>query len=174
MSAILVLASLALVLAGLALWRSARRREAALGLPGGRIVAADGREEPGPTLSARTIRLRGRPDLLVRAGGWIIPIELKTGRAPARPHRGHTLQLFAYCLLIEETSGVRPPYGLLRYPGREFRIPYDDEAEHAVRAVVAAIGGTKAARDEAHRSHEQSGRCGACGFRERCPESLAR
>lgn len=174
MSAALALAALALTLAGVILWRSASRRDAALGLPGGRIVAADGREEPGPTLSARTIRLRGRPDLLVRAGRWIIPIELKTGRAPARPHRGHTLQLLAYCLLIEETSGVRPPYGLLRYPGREFRIPYDGEAERTVREVVAAIGATKAARDETHRSHEQPGRCAACGFRARCPESLAR
>ncbi len=163
-----------LLLAGVALWWAARRERGGLPLPAGRVVAADSREEPGRTLVARSVRLRGRPDILVRRGEAIIPVELKTGRTPATPHRGHALQTLAYCLLVEEHYGVRPTHGLLRYPEREFRIPYDAAGERALRAVVAEIARAKAAGQVQPRDHRQPGRCAACGHRDRCAERLDR
>jgi CRISPR-associated exonuclease Cas4 len=172
MSAVLAALAALLLLASAVLWWLARRRRREAGLPAGRVIAADSREEPGRTLVARSIRLRGRPDLLVRRGGAIIPVEVKTGRTPARPHRGHVLQLLAYCLLIEETYGVRPPHGLLRYPAREFRVDFDVAAERTLRAAVDEIRRAKATAAERHRGHGQRGRCAACGYREQCAERL--
>ena len=38
------------------------------------------------------------------------------------------MQLAAYCLLVEETIGAAPPYGLLRYAERTFRLDYTQQA----------------------------------------------
>lgn len=167
----LALALLALA-AGAALWWSSEQRRRDLGLPRGRAVYQDRPEESSPVLRARTLRLRGRPDLLIKEGESIIPVEVKTGRTPRQPHRGHVLQLLAYCLLVEEHHGVRPPHGLIRYPEREFRIAYDGRREQELRALVATIAREKARAAEQHRSHESAPRCAACGFRALCDERL--
>ena len=95
---------------------------------------------------------------------------------PAAPHgnpiRGIVLQLLAYCLLVEEHHGVRPPYGLIRYPEREFRIAYDRRRERELRVLVAGIAAVKRRAVEQHRSHRQPDRCAACGFRAHCDERL--
>jgi CRISPR-associated exonuclease Cas4 len=150
---------------------SAMRRS---GRPRGRAVYQDRAEEASPMLRARTLRLRGRPDLLIAEGGTIIPVEIKTGRTPREPYHGHVLQLLAYCLLVEEHHGVRPPYGLIRYPEREFRIAYDDRRERELRALVATVAREKARAAEQHRSHAAPPRCAACGFRAHCDERLDR
>ena len=122
---------------------------------------------------ARSLPLRGRPDLLIRQGNAIIPVEVKTGRTPREPYRGHVLQLLAYCLLVEERHGVRPPYGLIRYPEREFRIDYDEWRERELRALVEQIAGEKRLARERHRDHRLPPRCTGCGFRARCDERLS-
>jgi hypothetical protein len=89
---VLALALLALTTGALLWWASERRRHA-LGLPRGRTIYqdhADGRE---PVLQADSLPLRGRPDLLLRQGNIIIPVEVKTGRTPQEPYPGHVLQL---------------------------------------------------------------------------------
>jgi CRISPR-associated exonuclease Cas4 len=168
----LALALLALA-AGAALWWSSERQRQQLGLPRGRAVYQDRPEDASPVLRARTLPLRGRPDLLIDEGEFIIPIEVKTGRTPREPYRGHVLQLLAYCLLVEEHHGVRPPFGLIRYPGREFRIAYDTGRERELRAVVATIAREKTGASEQHRSHASPPRCAACGFRAHCEERLS-
>ena len=73
--------------------------------------------------------LSGRPDYVIKLADNLIPVEEKKGRTPQGPLFSHILQVAAYCLLIEDTMGKAPPYGLLKYPERE------DE----VRAAVAAL-----------------------------------
>ena len=168
----LALALLALT-AGALLWWASEWRRRQLGVPRGRAVYLDHGAGRGRVLPARSLPLRGRPDLLVQAGGAIIPVELKTGHTPPAPHPGHVLQLLAYCLLVEEHYQVRPPYGLIRYPGREFRIPYDRGREQQLRAVVQEIALEKRQGHAQHRSHQQPRRCAACAFRAHCDERLA-
>ena len=158
--------------AGAALWWASDRQRRQLGLPHGRAIYQDRPEDASPVLRAHTLRLRGRPDLVLRQGSALIPVEVKTGRTPREPHRGHVLQLLAYCLLVEEHHGVRPPFGLIRYPEQEFRIAYDDRREHELRATVAMIAREKARAAEQHRSHTAPPRCAACGFRAHCDERL--
>jgi CRISPR-associated exonuclease Cas4 len=167
----LTIAVLALA-AGAALWWSSERQRRQIGLPHGRAVYLDHPEEASPVLQARTLRLRGRPDLVIRQGDALIPVEVKTGRTPREPHAGHLLQLLAYCLLVEEHHGVRPPYGLIRYPEREFRIAYDTRREQQLRAAVSLIAREKARAAEQHRSHASPPRCAACSFRAHCDERL--
>jgi len=169
----LALALALLVLAaGAALWWSSERQRRQLGLPRGRAVYQDRPEDRVPVLRPRTLPLRGRPDLLIAEGEAIIPVEVKTGRTPREPYPGHVLQLLAYCLLVEEHHGVRPPHGLIRYPEREFRIAYDARRERELRALVATIAREKARAAEQHRSHAAPPRCAACGFRAHCHERL--
>jgi len=165
--------ALFLLLVGAVLLWLARRLRARSGLPAGRVVAAD----VGPwrrldrPLFSRRHGLTGRPDYVVANGADLIPVEVKSARAPARPYASHVLQLAAYCLLVAETSGRRPPYGILRYADRTFQIPYTRELEEQLLEVLEAMREDLAAGD-APRRHQDPRRCAACGYREVCEEAL--
>lgn len=164
---------LLLLLAGAVLLWLARRLRARSGLPAGRVVAADvgsWRRLDHPLFSRR-YGLTGRPDYVVADGADLVPVEVKSARAPARPYASHVLQLAAYCLLVAETSGRRPPYGILRYADRPFRIPYTRELEEQLIEVLEAMRDDLAAGD-APRRHRDPRRCAACGYREVCAEAL--
>jgi CRISPR-associated exonuclease Cas4 len=135
-------------------------------------IYQDTRATPGILLSARSIPLRGKPDILIREGHTIIPLELKTGRTPTTPYPGHVLQVLAYCLLVDEHYHVRPTHGIIRYRARDVMVPYTAEEEQRVRALVREMLDAKRGGIEQHRSHRQPRRCAACGFRDRCLEAL--
>jgi len=162
-----------LLILGVALLWLARRARASTGLPQGRVVFAD----TGPwqrldrPLFSRRHRLTGRPDYVVADGPSLIPVEVKSGRAPARPYKSHLLQLAAYCLLVAETSGRQPPYGLLRYADRTFEVPYTREMEEELLEVLEAMREDLATGD-GPRNHNDARRCAACGYRERCGDRL--
>ncbi len=167
--------ALAFLVVGLiGLWWS-RRRWAAAGLPHGQIVYADvGDAFPvQEALYDPQLRLVGRPDYLVRQGRTLIPVEVKSGRAPARgPYRSHLLQLAAYCHLVEAQTGHRPPYGLIRYADRTVAVNYTPALrEHLVQTLARLRADRQAT--EVHRDHHQPARCRACGYRDRCDEALA-
>ncbi len=166
-------AALAFLLAALILfWISGRTRRAA-GLPGGRVIYTDTRawgkvEKP---LYDPTLGLTGKPDYLVEHNGRLIPVEVKSGRAPEAPYDSHIYQLATYCLLVEKTMGKRPPYGIIHYPDRDFAVDYTHELEDALLDLLAEIRRDER-RDEVPRSHESAGRCAKCGFRQVCDQKL--
>jgi CRISPR-associated exonuclease Cas4 len=162
-----------LTLGLLFLWMARRTRDAA-GLPEGRVVAADVGEWQRldrPLFSDR-YQLTGRPDYILADGADLIPVEVKSASAPTRPYRSHILQLAAYCLLVAETSGRRPPYGVIRYADRSFEIPYSDQLE---RELLDDLDRMRAdlAVGPPDRSHDEVRRCAACGHREQCEQALA-
>lgn len=130
-------AALAFALIGLALtvWAlralSARRRDRAWGS----LVAVDAGR--GVTLRSGRYRLVGRPDeLRRRPDGRLVPVEIKSRTTPPRgPAPSHVVQVRAYCLLVEESTGRAPPYGILRYSDQEFRVGWDAEARRELLAV---------------------------------------
>lgn len=154
------------------LWLASRQRKAS-GLPAGKVIYSDTDrwnrvEKP---LYDPISGLTGRPDYLVEENGRMIPVEVKSSRAPSLPHDSHIFQLAAYCLLAERSFGARPPYGILRYRDRTFSIEYTPELEHELLALLDAIrlqdrGG------EADRSHQEPGRCARCGYRSICNQRL--
>lgn len=150
---------------------SRQRRLALLTLPG-KLVYQDTREEPGTTLYAHTYRLKGRPDFLIRQGEATIPVEVKMGRTPEYPFPGHVMQLVAYCVLVEENYSVRPPYGVIRYPERQFTIDFTEELREQLIAMLADMEAKRGA-EGVPRSHNNPRQCAACGFRDLCDQRLS-
>jgi CRISPR-associated exonuclease Cas4 len=172
---LLVLALLILAMA-FVLLRQSHRERAASGLPQGRVVYVDSRawRKPPEPLRAPTYGLVGRPDFILRQGRVTIPVESKPMRHAEEPYPADVLQLGAYCLLIEESSGHPPPHGLLVYSERTFEIPFDEGLR---RAVVKTLDEMRQAegRSNVRRSHDQPARCARCGMQGHCGrEALVR
>lgn len=168
----LYLALALFLLAVVLFWQSDRQRKAA-GLPGGRVIYTDTRswskvEKP---LFHQALGLTGKPDYLIQQNGQIIPVEVKSGRAPAAPYDSHIYQLASYCLLVEKTYGKRPSHGIIHYNDRNFAIDYTQELESKLLDILAEMK-RDARKSEVPRSHEQPSRCARCGFRKVCDQSL--
>jgi CRISPR-associated exonuclease Cas4 len=169
----LTLAAFLLLLFLYLLWQSGRTQQAS-GLPGGRVIYTDTRawgkvEKP---LYVPGISITGKPDYLVEENGQIIPVEVKSGKAPAAPYDSHIFQLAAYCLMVEKTYGKRPPYGIIHYPDKDFAIDYTPELESRLLDILAEMRRDET-REDVERSHETRARCARCGFRDLCDQSLA-
>jgi len=162
--ALLLLALLALV------WALRLRRST--GLPWAPVVYRDtGGNVLEKPLIARKLGLVGKPDYLLDVRGQIIPVEVKPGRRAARPYESDLMQLAAYCVLVEETDGVAPPYGLLRYAEQTFRLDY---TEHVRDDVLALLDQMRTDLEEAdcERSHDEERRCLSCGFFAQCDRAI--
>lgn len=161
------------LLALLLFWQSNRQRKTA-GLPGGRIIYTDthGWSRVEKPLYYHALGLTGKPDYLVEQNGWIIPVEVKSGRAPQAPYDSHIFQLASYCLLVEKTYNKRPPYGIIHYENRDFAVDYTKELENALINLLADMRQDELKRN-LPRSHEQAPRCRRCGYRNVCAERLA-
>jgi len=165
---ILVLFILALIF-----FRQSSVQQKEAGLPGGRIIYSDTRgwgkvEKP---LYYTALELTGKPDYLVQQNGRIIPVEVKSGRAPDAPYDSHIYQLAAYCLLVEKTYNTRPPYGIIHYENRDFAIDYTRELEESLIDLLVDMKRDQHKKD-VPRSHEQAARCARCGFRNVCDQRL--
>ena len=152
--------------------QSNRQRQAA-GLPGGRVIYTDTRgwgklEKP---LFYAALELTGKPDYLVQQNGQIIPVEVKSGRAPEAPYDSHIYQLASYCLLVEKTYGKRPPYGIIHYETRDFAVDYTRELEQSLLELLTEMKRDQH-KNDIPRSHEQAVRCKRCGFRKVCDQKL--
>jgi CRISPR-associated exonuclease Cas4 len=160
------LAALTLLLLGVVIVAAAvrallaRRRESALGS----LVAVDA----GAPMTMRSARYRisGRPDLVRRLpDGRRVPIELKSRPAPpAGPRPSHRVQVAVYCLLLEETTGVAPPFGVVRYgDGVEFRVPWNASARAELLRLRAQLD-----RPYDGRATPSAAKCARCGWRAGC------
>jgi CRISPR-associated exonuclease Cas4 len=82
------------------------------------------------------------------------------------------MQLAAYCLLVEETHGRQPPYGIIRYADETLSIEHTDRLRSSLLDILDEMR-LAANDDEAHRSHSDPRRCAGCGYRHACNERLA-
>ncbi len=155
-----------------------RRRRVNSGMPAGEVIAQDtlpaGEDgaRPERALFSKRYGLAGRPDYLVDQSGYIIPVEVKTSRHVTQPRDSHAMQLYAYCLLVEEEYGVGPPYGILRYPERQFRLPYGEREREWVIQTLEAMREDEASNDEVPPNHNQPARCRSCQFLASCGMDL--
>ncbi|MDI7277352.1 MAG: CRISPR-associated protein Cas4 [Anaerolineae bacterium] len=166
---------LVLAVAALVIWRRADRERADLGLPPGRVVSADvgAWQACARPLFSRRYRLAGKPDYLVRSGGRLVPVEVKPGRSADAPYASDLLQLGAYLLLVEEETGTRPSYGLLRYARHTFEIPYTRDLERRVVRTLYEMRQLRSAR-QVEPQHDEPWRCRRCGHREHCGAEVSR
>lgn len=163
---------LALLLIAILALAWAVRLRARTGLPWAPVSYQDtGGRAPEKPLVSRRLGLAGRPDYLISVRGRTIPVEVKPGRTAAAPYDSDLMQLAAYCVLVEETTGQPPPYGLLRYAGRTFRLDYTERVRDELLALLDEMRDALGATD-CPRSHDEARRCRACGFSEQCDEAL--
>jgi len=143
------------------------------GMPEGQIIYADPGKwgKPEKPLYDADLGLTGKPDYLIRKNKMIIPVEIKSTWAPSIPFDSHKLQLAAYCLLVKKYYGLRPPYGLLRYRNRTFKISFTLELENQITDILEMIRQQKE-QEEVFRSHTHKNRCARCGFRSICNQHL--
>ena len=170
----LVLLAMLLALLALGAWLWAMRLRTQSGLPPGRLLYVDTapwRPMEQPLFSARH-RLTGKPDYLVEESGHLIPVEVKSSPRPSIPYLSHRLQLAAYCLLVEDTYGRGPPYGVLKYRDGTLTVEYTRALRGTLLATLQAMRRDYAA-PEVPRSHDSLARCRACGQRGQCGVSLA-
>jgi CRISPR-associated exonuclease Cas4 len=157
----------------LAIEQQVRKEKKSIDMPEGHIVYVDLDDGSSELLVSEKYGLRGRPDHIIEKEGHYIPVELKTGRTPRGPLFSHIVQLGAYGLIIEDITGKRPPYGILKYPEKSFEIEFTDELRDIVLKKRDEL-----LRDlewgEAHRNHGRPGKCRACSRRKICPERLDR
>lgn len=168
MSALLLLV---LAVVSLLLALSLRRRS---GLPWAPVAASDvgvGRRLERP-LYAAAYGLTGKPDYLLEQGGRLVPVEVKPSRRADRPYAADLMQLAAYCLLVEATTGHAPPYGLLRYAEASFRLNYTAAVRNELLAILDEMRDLLEAAD-CPRSHDEPRRCAGCGFAAICDEALS-
>ncbi len=168
----LILATVLILLGICLLWFAGRKKQQ-LGLPSGRLVYADPGlwGKPESPFYIVDIGLTGKPDYIVQQNGNLLPVEVKNAWSPPAPFDSHILQLGAYCLLIEQTSGKRPPFGVLKYRNRTFDIDYTAALEESVLNIIHEIRLQKN-REDAPRSHDEPNRCAHCGFRNVCDQRL--
>jgi CRISPR-associated exonuclease Cas4 len=159
--------------AALVLWWLASRLQRRTGLPTARVRyddASSGRPVEKALVSHR-YRLTGRPDYLLEVGGRLVPVEVKPTRQAREPYPPDLMQLAAYCLLVEETSGQRPPYGILRYAEQSWEIPFDSRLRERLLALLAEMEEAERAAD-VPRSHEVPAKCQWCSQRAHCDQRL--
>ncbi|MGP8078178.1 MAG: PD-(D/E)XK nuclease family protein [Thermoplasmata archaeon] len=133
----------------------------------GTLEAIDaGRPE---TLRSERFRLVGRPDVVRRGkDGRRVPVEVKRRPAPrGGPFRSHLVQVWTYCLLVEEVDGRSPPFGVVRYSDREFRVPWNSSARGELLAIRRAV-----AAPYDGRATPSPARCGRCRWAPRCDARL--
>jgi CRISPR-associated exonuclease Cas4 len=158
------------------------------GLPDGEVVYSDtgfavgklgavssdeiGQRQEKPLVSTK-YRLSGRPDYLVRTTEEIVPVEVKSAKYPSsgRPHDSHTMQLAAYCLLVEDVLGTKVPYGIIRYRDRQVSVAYTPELRAELLDVLDKMREARRS-NEVHRSHDDSRRCANCYMQDYCDEAL--
>jgi CRISPR-associated exonuclease Cas4 len=168
----LILAALLAALA-VALFIFAWRQRKKSGIPTGKVIYIDASrwgkvEKP---LYDPGLHLAGRPDYLVQQGDKVIPVEVKSRRAPATPHDSHIFQLGAYCLLVKHQFGNRPSHGILHYRDKTFSIDFTREFEQAVRLTIRQMQ-EKDQKEPLERSHQEPSRCTGCGYKSICDQSL--
>ncbi len=161
-----------LLVGGIALlaWSAKLRRES--GLPRGDVTHSDMDEERrGTPLISHRYGLTGTPDYIVDTPDGPVPVEVKPSRTDTEPRESHLLQVLAYCLLVEEQDGKRPPYGLLRYSTETFRVDYNNQTKQHIISVIEEMR-EAAKQHEVHRSHDVPAKCRMCSYRTICDEAL--
>ena len=123
-------------------------------------------------LVANEFGLAGQPQYLLAYEDGYIPVLARNTSAPEQPHEAHIMQVIAYCLLVAEDTGARPPYGVIRYgDGRTFEVDFDEDSVEALSQMMDEIEANRRQAD-VPLSHNVRGRCFACSHRKRCGQSL--
>lgn len=149
--------------------RLAKERQRALGLPKGELIYedADGEGEP---LASNEYPLVGKPDYIVQLpDGRPVPVELKLKvHSTTTPYSNDTIQVAAYCLILESYFEQAPTHGILRYADREFTIDYTPALRKKVIRLLSEM--QRSTRQQPPPlTRQKVAKCRSCAFQPICP-----
>jgi CRISPR-associated exonuclease Cas4 len=144
-----------------------REEKKLFGIPDGMILYSDLNVPAVPFFSKRS-RLTGKPDYIVRKENYYVPVEVKSGRG-VNPNQSQVLQLAAYCQLLEDTSGVFVPEGILVYNNVPYTIAFDPKLRFELESVMKSMR-TSLRNGVVKRNHEEPGRCRHCSMKRYCTD----
>jgi CRISPR-associated exonuclease Cas4 len=146
---------------GLAMVLRGRGMRSRRGLSEGRTIDLDGRN-----LYSSRYGLAGRPDRIFDDGGVSIPEEWKSAR---RVHDSHRAQMGVYFILLEEETGLRPPYGVIVFgDGRREIVRNTDELRARVIGIAEQIRAARRQMAEIIQVSQPPAKCQGCGMRWVC------
>jgi CRISPR-associated exonuclease Cas4 len=152
---IILIFTIVTLVAGLGLLAFWFWQNSKLGVLKNKYIYADSGQKPAEILFSKTLALSGKPDYLINQDNMVIPVEVKSSRTPNEPYQNHVMQLMAYCLLVEENYGSRPIGGYIKYPDKEFKVAYTDEARNCIRELVGEMLLLKHSGKELHCNHPE-------------------
>jgi CRISPR-associated exonuclease Cas4 len=165
----LIIGAVILFVSAIKIRFSVREKKKSYGIPDGLILYSDLNVPAAPFFSKRS-RLTGKPDYIVRRESHIIPVEVKSGRGP-HPHHSQMLQLAAYCQILEDTSGVFVPEGILVYNNVPYTIPFDPKLRFELESVMKTMRASLRS-GSVQRNHQEPGRCHHCSMRRYCTDAV--
>jgi len=146
---------------------SMQKEKESFGIPDGRIMYSD-LNVPAAPLFSKHSRLIGKPDYIVRKENHCIPVEVKSGGG-LHPHESQVLQLAAYCQILEDTSGLFVPEGILVYNNVKYTIPFDPKLRFELESVMKTMR-TSLRNGSVQRNHQDFGRCRYCSMKRYCTD----
>ncbi|HIG99561.1 MAG TPA: CRISPR-associated protein Cas4 [Thermoplasmata archaeon] len=154
-----------------ALWIrwSIHNKKKSSGIPEGLILYSDLNVPAAPLFSGR-YRLTGKPDYILRKENKCIPVEVKSGKG-SHPHQSQVLQLAAYCQILEDTSGVFVPEGILVYNNVPYTIHFDPKLRFELESVMKTMRASLRS-GVIKRNHHEPGRCHHCSMRQYCTDII--
>lgn len=165
---------LLLLAAAVGLYLLAQRLRKQTGLPGGRVIYSDthmwGQPIEKPLFDG-SLGITGKPDYLIEQNGELIPVEVKSSRAPRAPYDAHIYQLAIYCLLVEKVYQRSPSRGLIHYPGKTFEVEFTAQLREQTLALISEMHHLEH-KKSLPRTHEDAGKCVNCGYRDICDQRL--
>ena len=143
-------------------------RQHALGLPEGELVYEDA-DGQGETLSSSAYPLVGKPDYVVKLpDGRPVPVELKLNVQNATvPYSNHTVQVGAYCLILEDYFEQPPTHGILRYADCEFTVEYTPALRKKVIKLLTEMERCSE-QQPPPLAKQRAAKCRACTFQPIC------
>jgi CRISPR-associated exonuclease Cas4 len=148
---------------------SIQKEKESFGIPDGRIMYSDLNVPAAPLFSKRS-RLIGKPDYIIRKENYCIPVEVKSGGG-LHPHQSQVLQLAAYCQILEDTSRVFVPEGILVYNNIKYTIPFDPKLRFELESMMKTIR-TSLRNGGVQRNHQDFGRCQHCSMKRYCIDAV--
>ena len=148
---------------------SVREKKNSFGIPDGRILYSDLNVPAAPLFSKRSC-LIGKPDYIIRKEKHCIPVEVKSGGG-LHPLKSQVLQLAAYCQILEETSEVFVPEGILVYNNVPYTIPFDPKLRFELESVMKTMRASLR-NGVVQRNHQDLARCRYCSMKRYCTDEV--
>jgi CRISPR-associated exonuclease Cas4 len=136
---ILLIIAIIFVVFGVLILFVFKKKKQTFPFPVDKVLYSDSADNKGTVIISDTIPLVGKPDYIVKIKKDIIPVEVKRGKTPHKPYPNHLAQVFAYCYLVEEQYGKRPPYGIISYPQEYFRVDFEKGTEKNIERLVEEL-----------------------------------